>query len=47
MEVLFVSGYGDLPRIQQNMPEGGFGYLQKPFAPVALANKVREILDQH
>jgi signal transduction histidine kinase/ActR/RegA family two-component response regulator len=47
MEVLFISGYGDLPRIQQNMSEGGFAYLQKPFAPVALANKVREILDQH
>lgn len=41
--VLFTSGYGDH---LQEPAEGACGYLAKPFAPHALALKVREILGE-
>jgi DNA-binding NtrC family response regulator len=47
IKVLLMSGYGDLRQVQQRISERGIGYLQKPFAPGALAVQVREILDQH
>jgi CheY-like chemotaxis protein len=53
LKVLFISGYtGDLVhrhrRAQDSQPGEslkGHGFLQKPFSPDALANKVRDILD--
>jgi len=38
MKVLYVSGYADTV-------ESGVAYLQKPFAPEALARRVRDVLD--
>jgi signal transduction histidine kinase len=45
MRVLFVSGYTDDAMGPQGILEPGRAFLQKPFTPVALARKVREILD--
>jgi two-component system cell cycle sensor histidine kinase/response regulator CckA len=45
MRVLFVSGYTDDAMGPQGILEPGKAFLQKPFTPIALARKVREILD--
>jgi len=45
MRVLFVSGYTDDAMGPHGILEPGKAFLQKPFTPVALARKVREILD--
>jgi two-component system cell cycle sensor histidine kinase/response regulator CckA len=45
IRVLFMSGYtGDL-LIQHSRMHPGMAFLQKPFSPVALARKVREVLN--
>lgn len=41
--MLFVSGYTDNELVQQAVNERGFLFLQKPFAPIELVNKVREL----
>ena len=43
IRVLFACGNSELPN---RFGEPAFGYLQKPFTPLALAVKVRELLDQ-
>jgi two-component system cell cycle sensor histidine kinase/response regulator CckA len=43
LKVLFVSGYTDNDLVQQGVTERGFLFLQKPFAPLELVNKVREL----
>ncbi len=45
LRVLFVSGYTDEAITRCGGPEAGFAFLQKPFDPVGLARKVREVLD--
>jgi CheY-like chemotaxis protein len=45
MKVLFMSGYIGDAIIRQGILEKEVGFLQKPFAPNALAQKVRQILD--
>ena len=46
MRVLFMSGYTD-DEIIRNAVEGAeVEYLQKPFTPKALAQKIREVLDR-
>lgn len=45
MRVLFMSGYIDDSVVRQEILECGIAYLQKPFSPVSLAKKVREVLD--
>ena len=42
--VLFMSGYTDNVILHQGELPAGVSYLQKPFTPEALAQKVREIL---
>jgi two-component system cell cycle sensor histidine kinase/response regulator CckA len=44
MHVLFMSGYTDHAVLEGGVLEPGMSFLQKPFTPPALANKVREVL---
>lgn len=45
LKILFMSGYTDEAIVQHGVLEEGVAFLQKPFTPLALAHKVREILD--
>jgi CheY-like chemotaxis protein len=45
MRIIFISGYADEAIIRQGVLETDAQFLQKPFAPEALAKKVRNILD--
>jgi hypothetical protein len=43
---LFTSAYTENAIVHQGVLEKGTPLLQKPFTPSALANKLREVLDQ-
>jgi DNA-binding NarL/FixJ family response regulator len=45
LKVLFVSGYTDDAVVRHGIVEATDAFLQKPFSPLALARKVRAILD--
>jgi two-component system cell cycle sensor histidine kinase/response regulator CckA len=45
MKVLFMSGYTDDAIVQHGVLAAGAFFLQKPFTPRSLAQKVREVLD--
>jgi two-component system, cell cycle sensor histidine kinase and response regulator CckA len=45
MKILFMSGYIGDDIVRQGIQEKDVPFLQKPFAPMILARKVREILD--
>jgi CheY-like chemotaxis protein len=44
--ILFTSGYTENAIVDQGGLNPGVAFLQKPFTPVALAHKLREVLDQ-
>jgi len=46
-KALFMSGYTDKTIASKGIMELGAPFLQKPFHPIDLVNKVREILDSH
>ena len=45
-KVLFISGYTDHTMTHRGVFKPGTPFLQKPFSPVALSKKVREVLDR-
>lgn len=45
IKVLFMSGYIDDSVLRQGIQENEAAFLQKPFTPISLAKKVREVLD--
>ena len=45
LKVLYMSGYTDDAIVRHGVLEPGTAFLQKPFSPVALASKVRAVLD--
>ena len=45
IRVLYMSGYIDDSVLRQEIQERGTAYLQKPFSPLSLVKKVREVLD--
>jgi CheY-like chemotaxis protein len=46
MKVLFVSGSGDDPRMNE-LADGRESFFKKPFTPAALAHKIEELLNRH
>jgi CheY-like chemotaxis protein len=45
LRVIYMSGYADDAVVRHGVLEEGVNYLQKPFGPIDLARKVREVLD--
>ncbi|HBB16091.1 MAG TPA: hybrid sensor histidine kinase/response regulator, partial [Syntrophus sp. (in: bacteria)] len=46
MKVLFISGYTDDAIVRRGVLDEGVSFLGKPYTPLALAKKVREVLDK-
>jgi CheY-like chemotaxis protein len=46
IKVVFTSGYTDEAIVRHGVLEPGTDFLQKPFSPASLAQKVREVLDK-
>src|SRR4029453_2394336 len=47
IKVLFMSGYTDEAIVHHGVLDAEVEFIQKPFAPLALAKKVREVIDSN
>jgi FixJ family two-component response regulator len=47
IKVLFMSGYTDEAIVHHGVLDPKVQFLQKPFTPIALAKKVREVIDSN
>jgi PAS domain S-box-containing protein len=47
LKVLFMSGYTDEAIVNHGVLDSGIEFIQKPFTPLALSKKVREVLDSN
>jgi two-component system cell cycle sensor histidine kinase/response regulator CckA len=45
LRVLYISGYADEAVVRHGVIVEGTPFLQKPFTPLALSGKIREVLD--
>lgn len=45
LKILFMSGYTDDAVVRHGVYEAGFSFIQKPFTPAGLAQKLREVLE--
>ena len=45
LKVLYMSGYTDNAIVRHGVLEADTAFLQKPFTPLSLAQKVRDVLD--
>ena len=45
LRVLFMSGYTDDAVLRHGVAEAAHAFIQKPFTPLSLAKKVREVID--
>ena len=46
LKVLFMSGYIDDAVVRHTIVDNQSAFIHKPFSPTALAQKVREVLDE-
>jgi DNA-binding response OmpR family regulator len=44
--IVYMSGYTDEAVVRHGMLEPGTEFLEKPFAPAAVARRIRELLDR-
>jgi CheY-like chemotaxis protein len=45
LRILFMSGHTEDPDLQRGQMGAGAAFVHKPFSPLALARKVRQLLD--